>query len=36
MLFLSNLILNDGKLDLEPIEPFNLMANMPEQHIWRE
>ncbi len=34
--FFSNLTLDDGKLDLEPREPFNLIADMHDQHIWRE
>jgi hypothetical protein len=33
--FFSNLTLNHEKLDLELREPFNLMANMHDQHIWR-
>ena len=33
--FFSNLTLNDEKLDVEMREPFNLIANMQDQHIWR-
>lgn len=31
----SNLKLDAERLDLELREPFNLMANMQEEHIWR-
>jgi site-specific DNA recombinase len=33
--FFSNLTLNAEKLDLELREPFNLIANVQDQHIWR-
>lgn len=34
--FFSNLTLDGEKLDLELREPFNLMANVSDRHVWRQ